>query len=44
MSMMQDSFRKMINPLAERAEERHHKHPHKTGTHVKKLTKKVKRK
>lgn len=44
MSMMQDSFRKMINPLAERAEEKHHKHIHKTKTHVKRPSKRVKRK
>ena len=44
MSMMRDSFGKMINPLAEKVEEKHHKHQHKTRDHVKRRTKKVKRK
>ena len=41
MSMMQDSFGKMINPLAERAEEKHHKHLHKTIAHAKKVKRKT---
>ena len=43
MSMMQDSFGKMINPLAERAEEKRPKVLNKTRARVKRHTKKVKK-
>ena len=43
MSMMQDSFSKMINPLARRAEEKHIRKLRKPKVHVKMQTKKVKR-
>jgi len=39
--LMQDSFGKMINPLAERVEEKHHKHSHKTRSHTKKVKRKT---
>lgn len=40
MSMMQNSFSKMINPLAERSEEKKSRTLHKTRSHVKKRTRK----